>query len=124
MGQYYKIVNLDKQECLDPHDFHGGAKLVEMMSSLATCALTLLLADGNGLGGGDFGADSPRIGSWAGDRIVIVGDYAESKLYHGEYTNISADMIRVLAAEEFYREWLEEAFEDDPAELERILAGG
>lgn len=46
--------------------------------------LAYLLADGNGRGGGDIYSretDKPRhfSGSWAGDRIVVTGDYADPK---------------------------------------------
>ena len=39
--------------------------------------LAILLADGNNRGGGDLRSEHPIIGSWAGDRIVIAGDYAD-----------------------------------------------
>ncbi len=40
-------------------------------------ALAILLADGNGRGGGDLKSERGIIGSWVGDRIVIAGDYAD-----------------------------------------------
>ena len=99
MGQYYMVVNTAKKECLKPTKFGDGAKLMEfglskmgMMSGLA-----ILLADGNGRGGGDlrFGETSSAVaegrrecigdlieklgivGRWKGDPIVIAGDYAD-----------------------------------------------
>jgi hypothetical protein len=79
MGQYYMIMNLDKKEYIDPHAFGDGLKLLEFGSSGdgAMCGLAILLADGNNRGGGDLHSDDPVIGSWAGDRIVIGGDYAD-----------------------------------------------
>ena len=79
MGQYYVIVNLDKHEYLKPHDFGEGAKLMEFgASGCGTMGgLAILLSDGNGRGGGDCQSDSPLIGSWVGDHIVIAGDYAD-----------------------------------------------
>jgi len=80
MGQYYYVVNIDKRQFLSPHKFGCGAKLVEFgLGSRTLSALAILLADGNGRGGGDLlGAeDLPAVGSWAGDRIVIGGDYAD-----------------------------------------------
>lgn len=75
MGQYYVTVNLDKQEY-----FTGdvaGAKLWEIAHNLPTAqALAALLANSNGRGGGDLMTPHPLIGHWAGDRIVIAGDYA------------------------------------------------
>ena len=78
MGQYYKICNLDQKEYLHPHKFGDGMKLLEFgcSSSGTMTALAVLLAEGNGRGGGDLNYDHPLIGSWAGDRIVIMGDYA------------------------------------------------
>jgi hypothetical protein len=79
MGQYYKIVNVKKREYINPHMFNDGMKLMEFgMSAGGTLtALAVLLADGNGRGGGDLNSSNDIIGSWAGDPIVIAGDYAD-----------------------------------------------
>lgn len=79
MGQYYYPVNLDKREYIHPHKFGDGLKLLEFGCSTdgTMTALAILLADGNNRGGGDLRSDNPIIGSWAGDRIVIAGDYAD-----------------------------------------------
>ena len=79
MGQYYYIINLDKKQYLDPHRFGNGLKLLEF-SCYGTGVMTglaVLLSDGNGRGGGDLFCDDPIIGSWAGDQIVVAGDYAD-----------------------------------------------
>ena len=83
MGQYYVAVNLDKQEFLNTYSFNDGAKLLEFGCSAngTMTALAVLLADGNGRGGGDLHAEHPLIGSWAGDRIVISGDYADEEKF-------------------------------------------
>jgi hypothetical protein len=39
--------------------------------------LSILLADGNGRGGGDLHSENDIVGSWAGDNIVVAGDYAD-----------------------------------------------
>jgi hypothetical protein len=120
MGQYYLVCNVDKQEYLYPHKFGQGLKLREFAHAADSLgyALIALLADGNGRGGGDlFPVNSdadPLIGSWAGDRIVVAGDYADPKytpaapegedplywnLYghaHASYTDISDKIINVL----------------------------
>ena len=82
MGQYYKVVNVDKKQYLHPHRFGDGLKLLEFGcgSEGTMTGLAVLLADGNGRGGGDLHADDPIIGSWAGDRIVIAGDYADPNI--------------------------------------------
>jgi hypothetical protein len=144
MGQYYKAVNLDKKEFVKPHDCGEGAKLMEFGLSgmgLMSC-LAILLADGNNRGGGDLRSDNPLIGSWAGDRVVITGDYADDgkfvpegtvitdhdgdehdaehiNLYtlaneeHG-FKNISADAMRALCEDSYVRGCLERNAEEHP----------
>lgn len=79
MGQYYKIVNVKKKQYITPHTFGDGAKLMEfsMSANGVLAGLAILLADGNGRGGGDLNSNSSIVGSWAGDNIVIAGDYAD-----------------------------------------------
>jgi len=118
MGQYYKIVNLDKKEYLHPHKFGDGLKLLEFgLSGMGTLAgLTVLLADGNNRGGGDLRSDNPLIGSWAGDRIVVTGDYADEgkfvrskkkNLYtvaDEQFKDISDAVLEVMAEDSYVRE--------------------
>lgn len=75
-------MNLDKQQYLHPHKFGDGLKLMEFGWSLSgtLLGLTVLLASackGGARGGGDIRSEDPLVGSWAGDRIAIVGDYYE-----------------------------------------------
>lgn len=79
MGQYYKIVNIKKKQYISPDTFGDGSKLMEfsMSANGVLAGLSILLADGNGRGGGDLNSDNPIVGSWAGDNIVIAGDYAD-----------------------------------------------
>lgn len=79
MGQYWIPVNLDKREYIDPHQLGAGLKLLEQAwNSPGTQAALLLLtaAMPERRGGGDP-EPHPAIGRWAGDRVAIVGDYAE-----------------------------------------------
>jgi len=80
MGQYYKIVNIKKKQYINPHTFGDGAKLMEfsMSANGVLAGLAILLADGNGRGGGDLNSENEIVGSWAGDNIVIAGDYADN----------------------------------------------
>ena len=80
MGQYYKIVNIKKKQYITPHTFGDGAKLMEfsMSASGVLAGLAILLADGNGRGGGDLHSENDIVGSWAGDNIVVAGDYADT----------------------------------------------
>lgn len=109
MGQYYRVVNVTKREYINPHDFDCGAKLMEFAGSERMGeALTLLLAIGNGAGGGDFddgranwGPGSPDgfIGRWAGDRIAVVGDYADWPDFAGEKPESDATLYGVAGEE-------------------------
>ena len=79
MGQYYKIVNIKKKQYISPYIFGDGSKLMEfsMSANGVLAGLAILLADGNGRGGGDLGSKNDIVGSWAGDNIVVAGDYAD-----------------------------------------------
>jgi hypothetical protein len=68
MGQYYKTCNIDKREMLNPHDLGDGLKLMEFGMSgrgTLTALAALLIMDRQG------------VGPWAGNRIVVAGDYAD-----------------------------------------------
>ena len=62
MGQYYRIVNVDRRQQLVPYDFDNGAKLMEWSYNRnhRVLALMNLLA-----------------GPWKGERVYVVGDYAD-----------------------------------------------
>lgn len=98
MGQYYRVYNLTKKEFISPHALNDGANLLEL-NNTAT-ALCILLSNSNGRGGGDLNVHHPYdkqtfepkptpesmerqrkvdaiAGRWAGDKIVIQGDYAD-----------------------------------------------
>lgn len=69
------IANLDKKEYLRPETFGENADLYSVYTSAFGGVLTglaVLLADGNGRGGGDLGSDSAVIGSWAGQRVCVL----------------------------------------------------
>lgn len=93
MGQYYKPTNLDKKQYLYSHAFGDGLKLLEFGCSAngMMTALAILLADGNGRGGGDLHSDHPIIGSWAGDRVVVAGDYADEGKFLPDDQKIATD---------------------------------
>ena len=66
MGQYFKCINLDKKEFLAPE---VGSKLLAWTANLDESGLiTALLMD-----------------RWAGDKLVLLGDYDESKEFNGLY---------------------------------------
>jgi len=83
MGQYYLLVNLTNGQYLRPHALGHGAKLMEIAYSSGglMAALTVLLASGNGRGNGDIRTADQLVGSWAGHRVVLAGDYDDKGLH-------------------------------------------
>ncbi len=85
MGQYYILVNPVKKQYLNPHKFGAGLKLMEFTNTTygPQQALCILISNGNGQGGGDLNTDGltddekALIGSWAGDPVIVAGDYGE-----------------------------------------------
>ena len=105
MGQYHKAYNITKKEYIHPHSIGNGLKLTEQVGQekSTSTALFLLLANSNGRGGGDA-RPHPAIGRWAGDQIVVQGDYAVEAdpgfIPDDErkgYTDISAIVADMLA---------------------------
>jgi hypothetical protein len=119
MGQYYLIANTTKKQFIKPNRFGDGLKLREFgTSGFGTMyALAALLASGNNRGGGDIPSDNPVIGSWAGDSIVIAGDYGDEGLFtedktinlyqeaSSKYVNISNTIHECLIeTDDYYRQ--------------------
>ena len=126
MGQYFYVLNLDKCQYLDPHCFGDGLKLLEFgCSSEGTMTgLALLLRKSSEGGGGDFDPDGYRgegipyrnsieiVGSWAGDRTAIVGDYDESELYQearASWQNVSHYVLDAMRLDPYLAEHIKEA---------------
>lgn len=103
MGQYHYTVNLDKREFLYPHKLGDGLKLLEQANSVGgvMVALHILLACSNGRGGGDF-ASHPLVGRWAGDRIAVIGDYADADDLRDDNSEF---IYSLLHREEFEDTW-------------------
>ena len=67
MGQYHKVVNLDKNFFYSPKSIANGVKSMEQGYSYNSClALTSLLSEG-----------------WNGERVFLIGDYAEANDVNG-----------------------------------------
>ena len=77
--QHHLIVNVDRVEYLDPKALGDGRRLLHLSRpcALVLSALAWLLARDNGRGAGDAPAH-PLVGSWAGCRVTIAGDYGEA----------------------------------------------
>jgi hypothetical protein len=86
LGQYWLAVNLDRKEFVHGHRLGSGLKLWEMVANapgVGAALIILTAAHPEERGGGDLnhaalvGTNEQVIGRWAGNRIAIVGDYAE-----------------------------------------------
>ena len=79
MGQYHVLVNYDKKEVVVPHGLGLGLKQYEHTgeyNGTLADAMYLLVMTSPARGGGDF--PSTNISSrWAGDRVLVLGDYTE-----------------------------------------------
>lgn len=132
MGQYWKAVNLEKKEFIHPHRLGSGLKLGEMTygGQVGAALIILTAAMPQRRGGGDFDMDSNfygpertdasehnmgapvveeynviakrTIGRWAGDRIAVIGDYAED-----------SDLPAEFEASSIYRRCRERDEDDD-----------
>jgi hypothetical protein len=98
VGQYHILVNIDKQEWVDPHGLGLGAKQWEGQvgseGSLADAMYVLTMTSPDS-GGGDL-PFTEISGRWCGDRVLIVGDYTNPDAVPG-FTG--ADAIYQLATQ-------------------------
>lgn len=81
MGQYYVLINLDKRQALSPLScfasrFSNGYKLVEQLFNLGLKPMLALLLCSEELLRGRTKLNN-QWGTWAGDRVVLIGDYSE-----------------------------------------------
>jgi hypothetical protein len=97
MGQYFKLVNEDKHEQITAWEINGGAKFFEWLYNNQARILVWLLRKSDEGGGGDIPDPEgyPTLGTWAGDRITLIGDYDSSKLWDKteEWENIGKDIM-------------------------------
>lgn len=110
MGQYHVLVNVDKREYVNPRSIGLGVKQWEHSShpefptygSLAD-AMYILTMTSPARGGGDM-PGSKVSGRWAGDRVMVVGDYTKDDDLSAEF--LGSDLYN--QAQETYTEIGEE----------------
>jgi len=127
VGQYWKVVNLDKREYVDPHRLGCGLKLWEQLANhpgTGAALVVLCAAMPETRGGGDLALDSDvskrTIGRWAGNCIALVGDYSELKDLWLRY---DADLVYYLCdtaenIRKFATHWTLHPWTDDPDEAD------
>jgi hypothetical protein len=106
MGQYFAVYNLDKEQVINPGRWGDGLRLREFGSSSCgvLLALAALLAHGNEYGG--IHSHHEMIGAWAGDRIAIIGDYADLSGFEADlaqFTDVSEHILQALCEDETLR---------------------
>ena len=114
MGQYWIPVNLDKREFVHPHRLGAGLKLWEQLASgvgTGTALIALCAAMPEARGCGDLGKTHIEgekvVGRWAGDRIALVGDYAErGDLPEGDNADLIYSLCTTQSEVEEYADWL------------------
>jgi len=125
MGQYHGLFNIDKKEMIFPHELGFGAKQWEHTGFRGSLSdmLYALTAFSIARGGGDFPDDGGVFkGRWHGDRVAVIGDYAELgdlpevwndafviKEYNGEtFKTFNSARTREDGFEPFFRDISEE----------------
>lgn len=108
MGQYHRLYNLDRKEYVEPYALGLGAKQYEHTGCKASLsdAMYMLVMTSPASGGGDW-TPTPMSGRWAGDRVVVVGDYTQADAIPGypdantiygskEFKDISTEVATAL----------------------------
>ncbi len=134
MGQYYKIVNLTKRQYFSASVFNEGIKKYGILWGIHAYALGKLLTIGLAEENAKWRKGNSNgiwAGSWAGDRLAVVGDQthgdflgvealnADTKpiilddIVELEFENISGKLICWLVNDEAFAEWLLKELQED-----------
>lgn len=111
MSQSFLIVNTSQKEYIDPGNVESGRKLLEVCEDPVSNLLPYLLRQCEDLSPIDMafphsGVGLENAGRWAGDEIVVVGEYCRSELY---WTVTEGDEYKAIGEQiaREYGEWLE-----------------
>ena len=104
MGQYFKIVNRAKRQYLEPFSMRSSEKFPSLMGDEEmTRSISWLVCTSTNPCWAELRNKNERtkrlLGSWSGDKIEIIGDYAEEKFSHlvsREYVDISFEIVATL----------------------------
>lgn len=116
MGQYFKIVNCNKRQYLEPFSMRSSAKFPSLMSAEEmTRSISWLVCTSSNPRWLECKSANVRtrrlVGSWSGDPIEIIGDYSDEEFSHcvsDQYQDISFEIVATL-------------FDLDPLYLDRAI---
>lgn len=106
-GEFHVIVNLDRNEYLDPSVFGDSSEFHGLFGGRfgGVAAMAMLLKTSRP------GADDQVVGRWIGDRVMVLGEYSDPELFENTIVSgndISLDVFRVMAADPDMRAHLRE----------------
>ena len=104
MGEYFRVVNQDKTEYLDPFTMRSSEKIPSMLfSEDMSRSIALLSCNSDNFSWHQLRTKNDRserlIGRWYGAKIDVIGDSRQEELYHlvtETFDNISLDVIALL----------------------------
>ena len=126
MAQDYTIYNLDKHQMIQPARFNDGPRLKEFGASPCGTMLALAVLLAYGHEGGGIRSQHEIIGTWAGDRIAIIGDECDLSGLPEDlesFTDISEHILQALCEDDFLRTQLLQKREIAPAQPEPLGLG-
>lgn len=120
MGEYYRAVNLNKNEYIDASSLGLSVKLSGILEPPFSSMLIWLLAEGK-----SKSKKFKCLGAWAGNRIVLAGDEGSAatiwELTHdaAQFTDISVSVFEEYVNEDIFRriKYWEMGFIDDTGAL-------
>lgn len=130
MGQYFKVVNLDKRQYFSPGIFNGAVKIRVATEGIYSYVLARLLVLNED--------ETNEIGGWAGDRIAIVGDESGrnffglinvedqekyvllNNLVIEEFENIGAKLFCTCIDDEYFCEFILNQLKEDKSYFGRV----
>ena len=119
MGQYFKLINENKQEQITAWEMESVAKFFEWLYNNQARLLVWLLRKSDEGGGGDINDPGKyqTLGRWAGDNITLIGDYDSSKLWQ---KTEKWDNIAELVKQEYNQAITEDLGESDWVEKMQV----
>lgn len=97
MGQYHYTISMDANEHISPYALGCGVKAWEQLSGGMVASFAAMLSYNPGNMPADMG-HHPMVGRWAGNRVLVAGDYADKGDIHG-FKGTPLDRLYSLCSE-------------------------